>query len=134
MQDITSVASLKNAIQVLEAEHTHKEQLMKEQFYLTYESLKPLNLLKKTLKDISSEPDLISDILGSATGLASGYLSKKIFVGASGNMFRKLIGAILQFGVTTVVSRHQDKIGSFVQVILRYFLRKKESILRNSEE
>ena len=47
MQNITSTAGLKNAIQLLEAEQAVKGQLLKEQFYITYESLKPVNLLKK---------------------------------------------------------------------------------------
>ncbi|MEI6049922.1 MAG: hypothetical protein WCS03_13535 [Bacteroidota bacterium] len=127
MHNITSIAGLKSAIQLLEAEQVVKGELLKEQLYFTYDSLKPVNILRKTLKDISNSPDLTDNILGTATGLASGYLSKKIFVGSSGNMFRKLIGSLLQFGVTTVVSQHPDAIKSFGQFILHYFLRKKET-------
>ena len=127
MQNITSATGLKNAILLLEDDQAVKGQLLKEQFYLTYESLKPVNLLKRTLHDISSSPDLLDNILGTSMGLASGFLSKKIFVGASGNMIRKLLGSVLQFGVTNVVAQHPDAIKSFGQVILQYFLRKKET-------
>ena len=126
MQNITSTAELKNAIQLLEAEQAVKGQLLKEQFYLTYESLKPVNLLKSTLKDIASSPYLIDNILGTAMGLATGYLSKKIVVGASGNIFRKLFGSVLQFGVTNVVAQHPDAIKSFGQFIFQHIFRKKE--------
>ena len=131
MQNITSAAGLKNAIQLLEAEQAVKGQLLKEQFYLTYESLKPVNLLKSTLNDIASSPYLIDNILGTAMGLATGYLSKKIFIGASGNIFRKLFGSILQFGVTNVVAQHPDTIKSFGQFIFQHIFRKKEM---NSEK
>jgi hypothetical protein len=126
MQNITSIAELKDAIQVLEVEQGIKEQILKEQLYVTYESLKPINILKKTLKEISSSPYMIDNISGTAMGLASGFLSKKIFVGASGSLFRKLIGSILQFGITNVVAQNSSIIKSIGQAIFQYFLRKKE--------
>ena len=126
MQNITSTAGLKNAIQLLEVEHASKGQLLKEQFYLTYESFKPVNLLKSTLNDIASSPYLIDNIIGTAMGLATGFLSKKIFIGASGNKFRKLIGYILQFGVTNFVAQQHDAIKSFGRSIIQHLLRKKE--------
>ena len=126
MQNITSIAELKDAIQVLEVEQGIKEQLFKEQLYLTYESLKPINILKKTLKELGSSPYLMDNISGTAMGLASGFLSKKIFVGASGSIIRKLIGSILQFGITNVVAQNSSIIKSIGQAIFQYFLHKKE--------
>ncbi|MCX6234071.1 MAG: hypothetical protein NT175_04990 [Bacteroidetes bacterium] len=126
MQNISTTAGLKNAIQLLEVDQAIKGQLLKEQFYLTYERFKPINLLKGTLKDIASSPYLIDNILGAATGLAAGYLSKKIFIGASDNMFRKLIGFLLQFGVTKVVAKHPDAIKSFGTFIIQNIHHKKE--------
>ncbi len=125
MENITSTAGLKNAIQLLEVEQALNGQLLKEQFYFIYESFKPVNLLKSTLKDITSSPFLIDNILGTAMGLATGSLSKKIFIGASGNIIRRLIGSVLQLGVTNVVARHPDTIKSFGQFIFQHILRKK---------
>ena len=126
MQNITSIAELKDAIQLLEVEQGIKELLFKEQFYLTYESLKPINILKKTLKEIGSSPYLIDNISGTAMGLASGFLSKKIFVGASGSIIRKLIGSFLQFGITNVVAQNSNVITSIGQAIFHHFFRKKK--------
>ena len=126
MQNISSVAGLKNAIQLLEVEQAIKWQILKEQFYNTRESLKPINLIKSSLKEITSSPNLIDNILGAALGLATGYLSKKVFIGTSGNLFRKLLGSILQFSVTNVVANHPDAIKSFGQRILQNLLGKKE--------
>lgn len=126
MQNITSKAGLKDAIQLLEAEQAIKGQLLKDQFYLTYESLKPVNLLMHTLKEISSSPYLIDNISGTAMGLAGGFLSKKIFVGTSGNLIRKLIGSILQFGVTNVVAQNSEIIKSVGYAIFQHFFHKKE--------
>jgi len=125
MQTITSVAGLKNSILLLEAEQSIKSQLLKDQLFITYESLKPVNLIKHTLKEISSSPYLIDNISGSAMGLLSGFLSRKIFVGTSGNLLKKLIGSVLQFGVTNIVAQNSDVIKSVGQTVLHYFFRKK---------
>lgn len=126
MENINSVEDIKNAIQLLEEEQTVKGEQVKEQLYLTFESLKPINLLKSTIKDISSSPYLIDNILGTATGLASGYLSKRIIVGASGNILRKLFGVVLQLGVTNMVARHPEEVKSLSHLLFQRIFRKKE--------
>jgi hypothetical protein len=131
MQTITSILELKNAIQLLESEQDIKGQILKEHFLLVYESFKPVNLITRTLNDIAKSPFLIDNMLGTAIGLASGFLSKKIFVGASGSLVRKLLGSVLQFGVTNVVAQHSDTIKSIGQVIFQYFLRKR---VKNSDK
>ena len=132
MANITTIEGLKEAIQLLEDEQAIKKQLLREQFQLTYEGLKPINLFKNTLNDIALSPNLFDNILSAVVGLASGYVSKKIYIGTSGNIIRKLLGSLVQFGVTNVVANHPDAIKSFGQFILQRFLRKKEHI--SSEE
>jgi hypothetical protein len=127
MQKVTTYAGLQDAIQLLKEEQTVKSQLLKEQLIVSYESLKPLNLFKSALKDISSSPGIGENLLGSAVGLASGYLSKKIFIGTSGNLLRKLIGSVLQYGVTNVVAKHPDAIKTFGQFIMEHLGRNKET-------
>ncbi len=126
MQNITSTAELKNAIQLSEIEQTQKGKLLKEQFLLTYESFKPVNLLRNTLGDIAKSPYLVENILGNAMGLVTGYLSKKIFLGASGNRLKRLIGTILQFGITNVVAQNSNTIKSFGRTLFQHIFRKKE--------
>ena len=124
MQNQTSIIRLKNAIQSLEEEQTIKGQILREQFALTYKSLKPVNLLLGTMKDIVSSPYLTSNLVDTTIGLATGYLSKKVFVGTSVNLFRKLLGTILQFSVTNVVAKHPDAIKSFGQYLVHNLLGK----------
>ena len=126
MEPITSIEDLKNAIQVLEFEHVYKQQLLKEQVFLTIESLKPANLIRSSIHEITSSPYLVENILGATVGLASGYISRKLIVSGSHNIFRKLFGSILQFGVTNVVAQHSDSIKSIGQFIYQHFLHKKE--------
>lgn len=125
MRNITSVDELKNAIQFLEAEQIAKGQLLKEQAILIYESLKPINFFRNTLRDIFSIPDMTENISGNTIGAAS-FLIDKLFVGKSGNIFRKIIGSLLQFGLSNVITRNSDFIRSFGQVIIQQLFRKKK--------
>lgn len=126
MQNITTCAGLKSAILLLEAKQINSKQLLKEQFRLTSERLKPINLIKNSLKDIASSPYLIENIFVTTIGLSSLYFSKKIAAGKSGNRYRKLIGSALQYGVTSVMAQHPEVIKSFGQFIIRHILSKKE--------
>lgn len=100
MEAITTSVELKNAIRILEIDQTLKEQLLKEQFYLTYESLQPVNLIKSALNEVTTTPYLTDNILGETIGLISGYISKKIAVGGSGSTIRRILGSLLQFGIS----------------------------------
>ena len=126
MENITTSAELKEAIQLLEFEHTYKGQVLKEQLLLAGESLKPANLIKNAFSEVASSPYLVDNILGATVGLASGYISRVIAVGSSGNKFRKLLGTILQFGVTNLVAQHTDTLKTVGQFIYQHFIQKKE--------
>ena len=125
MQNRSSTAVLKDTIHLLEVEQEIEWGLLKEKFHLTYESLKPVNLLKSAIRDVALSPYLIDNIIGAAVGLATGYLSKKIVVGTSGNIIRKFFGFLMQLGVTNTVAQHPDSIKSIGQFIYQHFLRNK---------
>ena len=126
MQNINYTEELKKSIELLEVEQDLSRLLLKEQFNTIYESLKPVNLLKNTLNEVISSPNLIDNIISTLVGLSTGYLSRKIVVGASGNVFRKLMGSVLQFGVTNIIAQHPDTIKSVGQFVVDRVFRKKE--------
>jgi hypothetical protein len=126
METITSIAGLKKAIELVEAEQAVKLQQLKEQFHPAYERLKPANLFKTSLGDIVSSPYLIDNLIGTALGVATGYFSKRMIVGASVGGVRKILGAIIQFGVTNVVTQHADTLKSYSRYVLHHIFHKKE--------
>jgi hypothetical protein len=126
MQNITSVAGLKNEIQVLESDQVFKGQQLKEQIFLIFENLKPTTLLKGTLNDFVSSPYLIENIIGSIIRLSAGFLTKKLVVGTSTNMAKKLLGTTAQFVVTNLVTQRPDIIKLFGQFVFHKIFSKKE--------
>ena len=74
MEKISSVAGLKNAIQMLEVEQRIKGRELKEEVFLIYDSLKPINLLRSTIIELFSSQYASENISGSVMGAASGFL------------------------------------------------------------
>jgi len=124
MQTISSVQGLRNAIQLLKAEQKIKGELLKAQVMITYESLKPVNLIRNTLKDLFSSSFQGENISGIAAGITGGYLLKKLFVGRSANPFKKLLGSIIQVGLTSLIAQNSRLIKSFATGIFRLFSEK----------
>ena len=128
MENMTSADRLRTAIRLLEEEQILKLQRLKEQFFTAYESLKPANLFRSTVNDITSSPYMIENIIGTILSLGSGYLSKRIVVGASVSSIRRLFGAVMQFGVTNFVARHAKTVKSAGRHLLTHVFHKKEPV------
>lgn len=109
----------------MEVEQTVKGELLKEEFYTTVERFKPANLIANTLNSIEKSPYLIENILGAAMGLVTGFYSNKLIFNAQGNKLKKLIGVVLQFGVTNLVARNKGTVRSIGQVIFKHLVGKK---------
>jgi len=118
--------ALKEAIKLLKEKQTLELELVKEQLYITYESFKPINVVKNTLQEIGTSPDLRNGIVSNVIGLAAGYLSKKVLVGTSGNPLKKVMGYLLQIAIGNVVAKHSDGIKEKGESIIRHFFAKKD--------
>lgn len=118
MNKITSIAELQESILFLETKQANEEILIKEQFKTTYESLKPINLIKSTLSELTDLRDFKGDILGTSLSLVAGYLSKKIIFGSTRNPFKQIFGSLIQMGVTNIISKNSDSIKSFVSHLI----------------
>jgi len=125
MEKITSVAELKNAIQLLEEEQVVKQQMLKEQFYLTYDSFKPTKILSNTLKEMIASPHMVENIIDTSVSLATGFLAKRVIAGASDNILRRIMGSVIQFAVTNLLSRNADEIKSFGKLAFQHIFSKK---------
>jgi hypothetical protein len=126
MENIKSTAELIEAIQIMQAEQAGHLQQVREKFYLTRESFRPVNIIGSSLKGMVSSPNLVNNILGIAVGLFTGYLSSKaILIGASNNKYRRIFGNVLKFGVASVVARSPNAVKSIKQFIAQRIFRKR---------
>lgn len=108
--------------------------LLKDQFHVTYERLKPLNILKNTFQKVADSGSVKDSLIGTTAGLAAGYLSKALIIGATGNPVKKLLGVLLQTGVSNIVAKHPEKIRWLADNILKLLSRKKDTHSEISDE
>ena len=113
MQKLTAAQTLKSSILVLEQRQIAEGILLRDQFTVTFESLKPVNVLRKVINDLVHPSDLKDDIIQTAASLISGYLSRKLLVRSSKNPILRLAGLFVQYGVTSFVAMNSSTIKSY---------------------
>lgn len=116
---------LNEKIVALQAVQAKQLEALKLQLEITYQSLRPVNLLKNTLHEISTSEEIKENLLNNVIGISTGYLSKKVFTGTSHNPLIKLAGTLLQFTVANVVTKHPDTIKQISRNILQYIFKRK---------
>ena len=122
---INSAIELREAIIELEIKQKYEAQLLKEQFKLTYESLKPGNIIKNSFKEIITAPDLKTNVVNAVMGFASGFIAKKAFVGKSHNPLTKLLGVALELVVANKVVLNAEGLKSMGNSILKKIIHPK---------
>lgn len=127
MKKITCVSELKESIFLLEIKQANEGALLKEQIKFTYENLRPANLIKNTLSELTSEPKLKGELLNATISLAAGFITKKIVVGATENPLKQILGTLLQIAVTSIAARNADEIKSMAQHLINTILTKKDT-------
>ncbi len=114
MENKTPLESLRESIFLLEKKQAEHASLLKDQFKITSESLKPINLIKNSIKDFVESSEIKEDLLKTALSIAAGYVSKKLIIGSSQNSFKNMAGSLLQLLITSIVSKNSDEIKSVV--------------------
>lgn len=103
---INNTATLQKAIDELQIECNEKKRLLQGQFNDVVESFKPHNLLKSAVKDITDTPGIAKTAIETSIAIGAGVLSKKLIVGSSTNMFKKMLGGIAEFTVANGISNN----------------------------
>ncbi len=126
MKSITTSADLKTAIRKLELQQAHELVLLKEAYIKTCESLKPVNIIKSSFKDLVAAPGLKTDVINAAIGLTTGIVAKKLMIGKTINPFKKLLGIIVEMAVAGTVAKNTDEIKAAGSAIFKRLFTKKE--------
>ncbi|HKO77841.1 MAG TPA: hypothetical protein VJU52_11510 [Flavobacterium sp.] len=119
--------SLNELIAIQEQKYDSELKALKEQFDLTYESLKPVSLIKSLFHEVTTSPEIKNDLVGNTIGLGAGFLSKKLLVNNSHSPIKKVLGTILQFAMANVVAKHSDSIKNIGSNLLNIFLHKNKN-------
>ena len=126
MQKINSEADLKNSIFQLKYMKAEEGRLLKDQFLILSNSLKPINLIISTLKEASKSKELKETLLSSSVKMTLVYLSKAVLKKVTLSPVKKILGTALIFGIKILVAKNPNAIKSFTQFIFQRILGKKE--------
>jgi len=121
MQKIRPAETLKRSILLLEQRQIKEGELLREQFTVTYESLKPVNVLRKAISEMNGPSDLKDDLVQTVAGLISGYVSRKILIRSSKNPVLRMAGLFIQYGVTRFITRNSSSIKSIGLYLINKF-------------
>ena len=128
MQKNNSDTSIKDAILALSHQQAEEGRLLKEQFNLVFESIQPINILKKTFKQAAASEDLKENILNTSLGLVVGYLSKVLFEDVSTSPLKKLFGTAILFGITNIVAKNPETVKAFGKRFLNIIMNKSQTL------
>ncbi len=121
--------ALKESIFVLQQKQNEQLFLLKEQLHLTYESLKPINIIKNTWKEAISSPEIKDGFLNNIIGLTTGIISKKVLWGKSANPLQRILGTLFEFGVAKFTAKHPEAIKSTAEKIYNKIFKAKEEVV-----
>jgi len=124
METHYTVESLRQKINELELRQAEEGKILKAQLEVTYEYLKPVNILKSVVKDIVSADSLKDDFINTAASYTSGLLTKKLIVGKSQNPLLKIVGLGIQFGITALVTKNYSTIKDVFAQYINAFVAK----------
>ncbi len=108
--EINTAKDLDNAIARLKHKKVLQADKVTDQFNDAIESLKPINLLKSSLNKVVHSPGLVEKIINATVGLGAGVLSKKILIGKSTGIVKRLLGTALELGVAGLISKNSTAI------------------------
>ncbi|MEO6721179.1 MAG: hypothetical protein ABIN67_12490 [Ferruginibacter sp.] len=108
--DVHDSASLKAAIAELQERQRSEKQELSENVHALVESLKPMNLIKSTFHNVTSAPGFGGNLFNTALSLGAGILSKKLLIGPSTTIFKKIAGNAVKAGVTGIIAKKSNKI------------------------
>lgn len=80
---------------------------LKFQFKSTYDSFKPVNILKKSLLEIKESPEIKNNMGGTILGISGGFIMNKLVTLTSKNPAMKIVGTVLQYIVGNYISNYR---------------------------
>ena len=100
---VSAIQDLENRILKLEQVQVQQMADLNDLAANIVDSFSPSNILKSALKDVVHSPDLRNTAINTVIGIGAGFLGKKIYVGNSKNIFKKMTGSAVQFLIANFV-------------------------------
>ncbi len=134
MTQPTAKEKLRESIRQLEIQQAKEGEELKAQFKATYESLKLVNLVKSSLKEVTESVEIKNSLFESIISVVSGYVSRKLMVSKKSNPFAKIVALVVQMGVTKLVANNAEVIREYITQMIDKYLHPKAYAPENESE
>lgn len=99
MKIVDEKIALKETIITLQNQQADDFFVLKQQYYTTLESFRPVNLIKNSIQEVLSSPNLKANLMQGAIALGTNYISNKVLFGASNHPVKRILGSVYKFVV-----------------------------------
>lgn len=110
MENIHSSTDLDATILRLERRQREEGKLVREQFQEAYESIRPINLIKNTVREAAASHELTGNLATISVNLVGGYLAQALFAGVSNKPVKKLLSKVVILGITQAIANNPQLI------------------------
>ena len=132
MEKYTSSNALREAIIELERQQALESRQITVQLIHAFDSIRPINLIKNTVRDVTESKELTDNLVKTSIGLAAGYLTQSLFQRPSHGPLRRLLGTLFSYGITNFLAQNPEILASIGSKIGRLF-RKLMKLGQNTE-
>lgn len=110
-------AYLNEQIKALEEKEAVQTLLLKQYARETADSFKPSSMIKSAFGSVASSKHLQQNILDTSLGIGAGLIARKVYERGSKNIFKKLVGFVLQNLTTGFISKKMPGIREKIAAI-----------------
>lgn len=128
MKKPNAADSLKETIRLLEIRQAEEAKEFKEQFKLTYESLKPANIIKSTIRDLAYSVEVKNNLFDTLVSLVSNYMAKKILSDSKSGFFARIFRVLAHFGITNMITNNSEEIRIYLANLIDRLFSSKEKV------
>ena len=121
MERYTSSNAIRDAIIELERQQAFQARQISVQLMNTFDSIRPINLIKNTIKEVTESKDLTENIVKTSIGLAAGYVTQSLFQKPSHGPLRKLFGTIVSYGITNFLATNPEILAVIGYKVTHFF-------------
>lgn len=105
MKPINQKKQLATKIALLRSKQEKDFSHLKDQYHITIDSFKPINLIKNSIEDAITTPSITSSLIKGTVGFGIKYLTNNFLNLSSTNSKNTVLGNVLKFVVQNVIGR-----------------------------
>ena len=127
--NINNSEDLEKVIIELEKRKVVQENNLRLAFQETLDSLRPINLIKATIHQVTHSPEMRNSAIRTAAGIGIGILTKDMFIGKAIPLLRKIIGSAMESRVQDRIKSTSKSVKAYSIAFLSQLFRKKKSTI-----